>query len=140
VYWLDPANVPTAAANPSAVQLVTLENTLLQDDTLAGTPKAISDTTGATNYAAGKTVSTDLVLTSPTGVKEGYTIGLTRMGKLPVTGMSQGAGTGAFTPAAGTVNMQAPDLWAVRTDAQVVQGNVTFIHGKEAWITTPVQQ
>ncbi len=140
VYWLDPANSPSTA-NPSAANLVNLKRTLLQDDTLEGTVKSITDTSGATYYTPGaSTPSADLSWPGPTGGTQGYTIGLTRMGKLPVTGMSQGSGAGAFTPAAGTTNMQAPDLWAVRSDAQVVQGNVTFIRGKEAWITTPVQQ
>jgi len=61
------------------------------------------------------------------------------MGKLPVTDISQGSGSGAFTPASGGPLRQAPDLWAVRSDAQVQQGSVTFIHAKEAWISTPVQ-
>ena len=142
VYWLDPGNTPSAA-NPSAVNLIALKQSLKMDDTLEGLPKTITDTSGGTNYvfSPGSTTPTaDLSWTGPSSVTEGYTIGLTRMGKLPVTGMSQGAGAGAFTPAAGTVNTQAPDLWAVRADAQVVQGNVTFYHGKEAWITTPVAQ
>ena len=139
VYWLDPAN-PPSGANPSAVNLINLQNTLLKDDTLEGVPKAISDPSGGTPYVPGGSAPADLSWTNPTGVTEGYTVGLTRMGKLPVTGMSQGSGAGAFTPAAGNQNLQAPDLWAVRADAQVVQGGVTFIHGKEAWISTPVKQ
>jgi len=61
------------------------------------------------------------------------------MGKLPVMGMSQGSGQGAYTPAAGTAIPQAPDLWSVRSDAQVQQGGVTFVHAKEGWISTPAQ-
>lgn len=139
VYWLDPRN-PPSAANPSAVNLVTLKKSLLQNNDLAGVAKAISDPAGTTNYLPGEAVPTDSSWTGSTGVTEGYTLGLTRMGKMPVTGMSQGAGPSAFTPAAGTANLQAPDLWAVRADAQVTQGGVTFSHGKEAWISTPVQQ
>jgi hypothetical protein len=47
--------------------------------------------------------------------------------------------TGAFAPAQGSVSKQAPDLWALRCDAQYKVGSVTFRHAKEAWLTTPVQ-
>jgi len=138
VYWLQ--NAPTAA-NPSAQNLVALKKTLGADDALQGLAKTITDTTGGTAYAVGGTVPTDLAWSGPTGGTEGYTIGLTRMGKLPVTGMSQGAGPGAFAPASGvSTNLLNPDLWAVRSDAQVTQGNVSFTHGKEAWISTPIVQ
>jgi len=146
VYWMDGGNTPTTTANPSAVNLLALKNTLLMDNTLAGLPRTITDnSTGTKIYTPGNDApGTDMSWTSLTksgiSISEGYTVGLTLMGKLPVTNESQGAGTGAFTPATGTVNLAAPDLWAVRADAQVVQGKVTFIHGKEAWISTPVQQ
>ena len=67
----------------------------------------------------------------------GFTIGLTRMGKLPVADMSQGPG---YTPAAGGAMLQAPDLWAIRSDAQVKPSGsgLTFTHAREAWVSTPV--
>ncbi|MCL1909095.1 MAG: hypothetical protein FWG12_07000 [Holophagaceae bacterium] len=67
-----------------------------------------------------------------------FSVGLTRMGKLPVANMSQSSG---YTPAAGTINLMAPDLWAIRSDAQVQpRGSIiTFTHGREAWISTPVR-
>jgi len=92
---------------------------------------------GTNNYTPGGSIPTGLSLSSPTGVTEGYTLGLTRMGKLPIMGMSQGVGQGAFTPAAGSAINQAPDLWAVRSDSQVQQGGVTFVHAKEGWVSTP---
>jgi len=141
VYWLDPGNPPTSA-NPSAVNLVALQNTLLLNNTLEGQSWAITDTTASTLYGPGlSTPANDLKWTDTTSagttISEGYTAGLTRMGKLPVTGASQ---PNAANLTLGNSNVNAPDLWAVRADAQVAQGNVTFIHGKEAWITTPVQQ
>jgi hypothetical protein len=73
--------------------------------------------------------------------QQGFTVGVTRMGKLPVTNMSQGAGAGAFTPAAGGSMLQAPDLWAVRSEAQVkpAGASITFTYTKEAWVSTPVR-
>lgn len=134
LYWLDLGNSQTAAG--SANDLATLKATLLLDDTLSGVAKAVH---GGANYMPGGTVPADLAMTGPTGVTEGYTLGLTRMGKLPLTGISQGSGPGAFAPATGGVSKQLPDLWAVRSDAQIVQGGVTFTNAKEAWISTPVQ-
>jgi Tfp pilus assembly protein PilX len=137
VYWLQ--NAPTAA-NPSAQNLVALKNALGKDNSLEGVAKSITDATGGTAYAPGGTVPTDLAWSGPTGSTEGYTIGLTRMGKLPITGMSNGSGPGAYAPASGSAVNQQPDLWAVRSDAQITQGGVTFTHGKEAWISTPITQ
>jgi hypothetical protein len=135
IHWIDLENGKLATSG-AALQLNTLKTTLLADETLAGIAKDIS--TGG-DYAPGGTLQSDLKLPGPTGVIQGFTLGLTRMGKLPVTDISQGAGSGAFTPASGGPLRQAPDLWAVRSDAQVQQGSVTFIHAKEAWISTPVQ-
>ena len=135
IHWIDLENGKLATTG-AALQLNTLKTTLLADETLAGIAKDIS--TGG-NYSPGGTLQADLKLPGPTGVTQGFTLGLTRMGKLPVTDISQGSGSGAFTPASGGPLRQAPDLWAVRSDAQVQQGSVTFIHAKEAWISTPVQ-
>jgi hypothetical protein len=141
VYWLDLENAAGATASTSASNLLNLKLALLQDDSKQGVAMAITDPTGGTAYVPGATApAADQTLPSPANTtSEGFTIGLTRMGKLPITDISQGNGPGMFTPAAGTTNNQAPDLWAVRSDAQVKQGSVTFTHGKEAWISTPVQ-
>lgn len=139
IHWIDLENGKVATG--SALQLTSLKAALLADDTLAGVAKDINSTnfTAPVNYTPGGTLQADLMLTGATGVTQGYTLGLTRMGKLPITYMSQGAGTGAFTPASGGPLKQAPDLWALRSDAQVLQGPATFIHAKEVWISTPVQ-
>ena len=134
IHWL--VNDNASKATGAATQLLTLQNTLLQDSTLAGVAK---DPIAGTDYHPGGTLQPSFKLTGPTGYVEGYTLGLTRMGKLPITMTSQGLGAGAFSPAAGGENKNAPDLWAARSDAQVKQGGVTFIHAKEAWISTPVQ-
>lgn len=134
IHWIDVENGKVATG--SGAQLTALKTALLVDGTLAGVARDI--TTGGT-YSAGGGLQPDLQLAGPAGFTQGFTIGLTRMGKLPITGMSQGSGPGAFAPASGGPLLQAPDLWAVRSDAQVQQGSVTFTHAKEAWISTPVQ-
>jgi hypothetical protein len=141
IYWMALGN-SQVATNTGAREMATLKTTLLANDSMAGTAYDIN---GGGVYSPGsQTPQSDLTLpasASPANVTQGYTIGLTRMGKLPITGMSQGSGQGAFTPAAGGPVTQAPDLWAVRADAQVnyTQSHVTFTHAKEAWISTPVQ-
>lgn len=138
IHWLEDENAKQAGGSVAATTLTQLKRTLLLDPTLAGKAK---DATQAvpTDYVPGKYPSADFDLPSPTGVTQAYTLGLTQMGKLPIADTSQGSGSGAFTPATGAVNKNAPDLWAVRSDAQVVQGGVTFVHAKEVWISTPVQ-
>jgi hypothetical protein len=134
VYWSNLQNAPGASG--SALALANQETRLLQDDSLAGVSTDII--TGRQPYAPGGPLQPDLQWTNPTGVT-GFTVGLTRMGKLPSTGMSQGLGPGAYAPANGNAVAQDPDLWAIRSDAQVQQGSVTFVHGQEAWVSTPVR-
>ncbi|GLH73999.1 hypothetical protein GETHLI_25010 [Geothrix limicola] len=135
VYWITSNN--SAVATGTAAKVGAEQLALLRDDTLAGRAKNIMD---GSDYVPGGTLNTVMSLPGPTGVTQGFTIGLTRMGKLPIVDMSQGAGTGAFTPASGGPQLLAPDLWAVRSDAQVQQGGMTFIHAKEAWVSTAVRQ
>ncbi|MDP1830922.1 MAG: hypothetical protein Q8K67_02600 [Geothrix sp.] len=141
IHWIDLENSKVAPAGTSALQLASLKAGLLANDTLAGVAKDINspDFTAPLDYVPGGTLQADLLLPGAIGLVQGYTLGLTRMGKLPITGMSQGVGAGAFTPATGGPLKQAPDLWAIRSDAQVTQGPATFIHAKEVWISTPVQ-
>ena len=138
IYWMDQVN--GANAGGTAANLAQLKRALLKDDTLAGVAKDLSAVDGSVNYAVGLSPASGPQLLGPAGTTATVTIGLTRMGKLPIAGISQGAGAGAFTPAAGSASLQAPDLWAVRSDAQVTQSAVTFVHAKEVWISTPVQQ
>jgi len=60
-------------------------------------------------------------------------------GKLETTMTTQTAGTPGTgnTPASGATSLTAPDLWAIRSDAQVNQGPVMFVQSKEVWISTP---
>ena len=135
LYWLDQQNSPAAAG--SSLALVNEQETLLQNKLLAGQSFNII---GGSAYATGGTLKPDMEVPGPTGTTVGYTIGMTNMGKLPIAGMSQGSGAGAFAPAAGGAVNMAPDLWSIRSDAQVQQGGVTFVHSKEAWISNPSKQ
>jgi len=138
IHWIDLENGKLASG--TALQLVQLKAGLLANDTLSGRAKDINSTdfTAPLDYVSGGTLQGELQLAGAAGLTQGFTLGLTRMGKLPITMMSQGAGSGAFTPASGGPLKQAPDLWAIRSDAQVIQGPTTFIHAKEVWISTPV--
>lgn len=139
IHWIELEN--SKVASGAAQKFAQLKGGLLDVETLAGRAKDVNSTnfSAPLDYVPGGTLQTEFQLSGPAGVTQGFTLGLTRMGKLPITMMSQGAGSGAFTPASGGPLKQAPDLWAVRSDAQVIQGPTTFIHAKEVWISTPVQ-
>lgn len=142
IYWIDLENSKTATV--TALKMANLTDGLLLDTTLSGKPRDVNSFVPGTSsasdtYSPGGTPPVDLMLPTPAGVAEGFTVGLTYMGKLPITMMSQGSGTNSFTPAAGTDNKNAPDLWAIRSDAQVNQGGMTFVHAREAWVSTPAR-
>lgn len=142
IYWIEQEN--SATAGVTALKMANLSDGLLNDTTLSGRARDVTSFVPGTSssndlYTPGGTPPADLMLPSVAGVTEGFTLGMTNMGKLPITMMSQGSGTNAFTPAAGTENKNAPDLWAIRSDAQVSQGGMTFVHAREAWISTPVR-
>lgn len=140
IYWMDPTNALSNPGSGTPQSLIALKTALLADDTKSGRSynAAYSSPTRYTESSP-PAPPTDLRFTTVTTASlQGYSVALTRMGKLPVTDMSQGVSQGTFTPAQGSVTRQAPDLWAVRADAQVTAG-LTFQHAKEAWISTPVQ-
>ena len=141
IFWMDLENGKVATSGTSAQKLVRLKTALLMDDTRTGSAFDLSssDPTSPTAYSPNGTVLEDLKLVTSDGSIQGYTLGLTRMGKLPIVLTSQGMGASAYAPAAGGKARQAPDLWATRADAQVTQTPVTFVHAKEVWFSTPVQ-
>lgn len=148
IFYMDIANsekvtAGTITATDTAKNLISLKSELLKDPALSGKPYDASNATPTLYDVANPTIPSDLQWSALPGsaFTPGYSIALTRMGKLPVTDMSQGSGPGAFSPAQGNENKQAPDLWALRSDAQLSTGLLgnTYIHSKEAWITTPVQ-
>ncbi len=139
MYWLELNNAPVATG--TGALLGTLKTKLLLNDSLSGQPYDVYTQNAYT--APPSTPQADQTFTTVTGTTQSFSIALTRMGKLPITDMSQGITQGTFTPAQGGVSKQAPDLWAARSDGQVKVGTgllaTTFIHSKEAWISTPVQ-
>ena len=143
IYWLDLANAPSATL--TGIKLQDLKNGLLMDETKSG--RAWSVIGGPTvPYTAPPSVSSrpaDQTFSTVANNLQGFSVALTRMGKLPITDTSQGTTQGTFSPAQGGVSKQAPDLWAVRSDAQLQVGTdllaPTFLHSKEAWVSTPVQ-
>jgi len=139
VYWMEDKN--RVSATGTALGLANLKSKLAKDDTLAGRAYSPIDQ-GLYPTATLPTPPTDMVIGAVSGTTQGYTIALTRMGKLPIMNMSQGTGPASFSPAQGTESKQAPDLWALRSDSQVQVGSgllaTRFFHSKEAWISTPV--
>lgn len=137
VHWIELENSNVATGAPALFRdqrKVLRENQLLHGfarDALTGAAYSVDGTPVADFTLAG----------SPDGVTQGYTLGLTLMGKGSVSNTSQGITQGTYAPASASTQALAvlPDLWAVRSDAQVQQGATTFIHAREAWITTPVQ-
>ena len=142
LYWMDSANA--GSVTNTGVNLRTLQATLLASDSLSGQPYDVVTQAPYTGPPAVSGIPADQQIPAPAANTEGFTISLIRMGKLPITDMSQGTAQGTYTPAQGGVAKQAPNLWSVRSDSQLqVGGGVfapTFIHAKEAWITTPVAQ
>jgi hypothetical protein len=139
IYWMDENNQPGNGVDPMAQNLEQLKHTLATNPNLRGAPYSVADSSAGTPYTG--TGAANIFLPGPNGTTNGYTIGLTSMGKWPVVNFSQGNGQGAFAPGSGSQQSLGPepDLWAVRSDSQIVQGNVSFTHGVEAWFTTPVQ-
>ena len=140
LFWLDQRNAPGAAG--SALDLVNQKTTLSQDPSSAGQAKNIISGAAYPAGGAGLALDAGMELPAPAGVTQGFTMGLTFMGNPSVTGMSQTVGPGGYAPATGSAAAVAmtPTRWAVRADAQIQQGGVTFVHGKEAWISVPANQ
>ena len=137
IYWIFADNGAASAAN--ALNFTNLQTTLLKDSTLAGVPRDITDSTAGTVYVPGGALKADLTLpNSPGVVAQGFTLGLTRMGAPTPTDMSVSTGPGGFSPAGPSQPTGWPQLWAVRSDAQVHQGSIIFVHAKEAWILNPI--
>jgi hypothetical protein len=142
IYWID----MSGSSDPAASDLIALKHALAEDNTRSGQTWNLKNGL----YRPGGPVSAwGQALPSPSSNPDfrvgsepdfdiGFTIGLTRMGKLPIASMSQGAG---YAPAAGGALLQAPDLWAIRSDAQVSPkgSGLTFTHARETWVSTPVR-
>jgi hypothetical protein len=143
--WLVPANVPNSDQKSAAFMAgdAGLAKTLLQQPGLAGQYFKLSGTASSPTAYTGpgsQTMPSDMtVQNSPDGVTQGFTLALMLMGHLPQTDSSQGISVGSFRPAAGGVDLTAPDLWSVRSDGQVTMGGVTFRQSREAWISTPTR-
>lgn len=141
VYWLTLTNAPSASG--MGTNLNTLKATLLANNQLAGQPYDVITQNPYTGPPSISGLQADQTFTTVPGTTQGFSVAMTRMGKLPIADISQGITQGTFGPAKGGINLQAPDLWAVRSDAQVQVGTgalaPNFLHSKEAWISTPVQ-
>ena len=132
LYWMATTN--SAGATASAKAMLATQTMLLVTPTLWGQPRDII-TGGA--YVTGGTLQPDLQWNNGTGV-QGYTVGVTYMGHLAPSDTSQSVGSTGYAPATGT-NNQGDNFWAIRSDAKVNQGQVSFTQAQEAWISNPIQ-
>lgn len=141
VYWLTLTNAPSATG--TAAQQVALKKFLLDNPQESGKPYDVYTNALYTGPPSISGLQADQKFSTVPGTTQGFSVAMTRMGKLPVADISQGITQGTFGPAQGKTNLLAPDLWAVRSDAQVQVGTgilaANFLHSKEAWISTPVQ-
>jgi Tfp pilus assembly protein PilX len=141
IYWLDLSNAPNATQ--TSTQLIALKSDLLLNEIKSGKPFNVVGGLAYSNPTDIASLDTDQKFPTVGETQQGFSTSLTRMGKLPITDMSQGITQGNFAPSTGAISKQAPDLWAVRSDGQLQAGTdilaPTFLHSKEAWISTPVQ-
>lgn len=143
IFWMDYSNSSYAtgsAANLNNLKLALLNGAIAPGRAWDVMSSSLTSPTRYTPASAENAVTLSPITTAAgTTLTQNITVGLTNMGKMPITDMNQGVGTGSFTPAAGTASKLPPDLWAVRTDAKVGVGALTFVHAKELWVSTPVQ-
>jgi len=141
IRWLEPSSAPDAQG--TALSFHRLRDALLQQDTRCGVAYSVQQGASALipYRSDDEGPETDQELPAPEGYVQGFTLGLTRMGKLAAE-IGQGTAQGAYRPAVERMPRQAPDLWSVRSDGSVSlpgPGGMTFRHAKESWIATPVQ-
>ncbi|BDU73369.1 hypothetical protein [Mesoterricola silvestris] len=117
IYWLAPANQDTGGNSgaPGSVQFTATIQNLITNTASAGVKTSLSKVTTSTTG----------------GHSEAFALDVTRMGKLESPGNDQKLVTDWRL---------WPDIWAIRSNATVDYGNgLTYVHAKEAWLTTPVR-
>lgn len=135
ILYSDPGNHPGTTTSSTSFQA--LATTLLTSNTF-GIPYDVSTGNAIAIASLPNTAAVPADLQMPAASGNGANLALTCMGKMAMTMTTQTAGTPGTgnTPASGSQSLTAPDLWAVRSDGQVNQGSVTFVHSKEGWIST----
>lgn len=135
ILWMQPSSRRQAASGSSAETLQNLATSLVAGQSY-GTPFNLD----GSDYLSINTATPPADLQVPAASGNGFNLALTAMGKMPLTNQSQTAGSSSsgYTPAAGSMALAAPDLWAIRSDGVINAGGVmTFSHSKEAWISSP---
>lgn len=110
-------------ATGAALALRNLAQTTARDATLQGFPQALAPTG-------------DMIVSSSPDLTRQYRLFLTTMGELELMGTQKNAQQvlDAYNPA-------TLQLWSVRSDAEIMYPNQTFLHRREAWFTLlPKQQ
>ncbi|MCE1228855.1 MAG: hypothetical protein LWX11_05140 [Firmicutes bacterium] len=139
LYWLNIDN-QVGAADPEGLQFLTLYKRVLADPTKKG--QSWDAVTQSAYTPGSNTLATLNNPASLSGTSQTFSVGLTHMGSIDKPLVSQTSAPGGYSPAAGGATASAPimpNVLAIRSDSQVTVAGVTFTHGKEAWITTPIQ-
>ena len=140
IYWISLGNF-NAASDSMAMEFIKTKDLLAENNHLSGIARNISgNLEDEYKPSSSKPILVDENNVAKSTFTQSFTIGLTRMGKLPITGMSQGV-SGGYTPAAGGISLQAPDLWAIRSDARIKHesSGLVFTHARETWVSTPIK-
>jgi len=138
IFWISLNNFSTSTGDQDATKLIELKDFLAENNEQSGRARDIYSRAFYNSQSSNNGIP--VAVGNASNFNQSFTIGLTRMGKLPVTNMSQGV-SGGYTPAAGSMSLQAPDLWAIRSDAWIKhqQGGLVFTHGREVWVSTPIK-
>lgn len=134
VLWVDRVHNTTPIG--TGIQIQSLMATLASG-LLYGQPYDVA--TQALYTGMPSTPSDTVTVTDTNITSQGYSMAMTAMGKMATTDSSSDLSLGSGTNAAGGKRLQDPDLWAIRSDALLTYGATTFVHSKEAWISTPAQ-
>ncbi len=128
MHWMaDDLTNTRPAATGAALALRDLALTTARDATLQGVAQLLP--------AAGNPTGEMVLFTSPELTRR-FRLSLTTMGELELMGTQKNAQQvlDAYNPA-------TLQLWSIRSDAEVIYPNQTFLHRREAWFTLlPKQQ
>jgi hypothetical protein len=132
ILYIDSIHHPASSGSEQAFQNVA--RTLLEEE-INGIPYDIASQAPMDLASFPNTATPPADLQVPAGSGNGFNIALTRMGKAPTDKNSPSPGQ---AEAGGKPPTKNPDLWCLRSDAQINAG-VQFVHSKEAWIKTPLR-
>ncbi len=142
ILWAD--RVHNVAPVGTGAQMQTLMKTLLTGGTIqtGAIYGSAYDVGTLSPYTAFPSSPSDPIIPSvaqPNISSQGFSLSMTLMGKMASAGSSTDTSRANKTAPGGGDRSLDPDLWCIRSDAQLSYGSLTFIHSKETWLTTPMK-